>query len=100
MIAQVDEEQTAVVALAVNPARQPYGAADVARAQLAARMATVVGQRGAHRASAFRTSGFTSGRSPRSSTAAWPQKPWVMRSSSCFFTFLRLISKDTRWPSL
>ena len=96
MVAQIDEEQAAVVALAVNPTRQPHGAADVARTQLAARMGAVRRQRGAHRACALRTSGFTSGRPPRSSTAACPQKPWVMRSSSCFFTFFRLTSKDTR----
>jgi hypothetical protein len=41
MITQVYEEQMAVIALAVDPARKTYGFADVAGAQLGAGMCTV-----------------------------------------------------------
>src|SRR5205823_12909384 len=112
VVAQVDEEQPAVVALAMDPARQPHGAADVARAQLAARVRAIRGQGVAHllgplwgsppwgcRGSCGRARAFGVGRRAGSSRVAYPQKPWVTRSSSCFFTFFRLTSKDTRSPS-
>ena len=43
MIAQVDEQQVAVVALAMHPARQPGRLADMCGAQLAAGMGAVDG---------------------------------------------------------
>jgi hypothetical protein len=41
MIAQVDEQQVAVVAPAVNPARKADGRADVGSAELAAMMGAI-----------------------------------------------------------
>jgi hypothetical protein len=41
MVAQIDEQQVPVIALAVNPAGNPDGFADVAEAQLGAAVGTV-----------------------------------------------------------
>jgi hypothetical protein len=41
MITQVDEEQVAVIALAMHPSREPDGLADVAGAQGCAGMGTI-----------------------------------------------------------
>jgi hypothetical protein len=46
-VAKVDEQQVAVIALAVDPARQLHALADVALAELAAAMGTI----GVHRKS-------------------------------------------------
>jgi len=41
MVAQIDEEQLPVVALAMDPAREPDGRAGIGEAELAARMGSV-----------------------------------------------------------
>jgi hypothetical protein len=41
MVAQIDEEKVAVIALAVNPARKPDRSAVVGKAQLAAGMRAI-----------------------------------------------------------
>ena len=41
MVAQIDEDQPAMVAAAIDPARQPHGLADIGFAQLAAGMGAI-----------------------------------------------------------
>jgi hypothetical protein len=57
MVAQVDEEQLPVVALAMNPAGEPDGGAGIAEAELAASMGSVSVHRHAFGKSRFPPSG-------------------------------------------
>ena len=42
MVAEIDEQQPAVIAHAMHPARQPHGLADILFAQRAASMGAIV----------------------------------------------------------
>ena len=72
VVAQVDEEQMAVVALAMDPAGQPGRHADVLGPQLAAGVGAI--RRRRHPRSRVPVSGFTV-TAPEASGAAKPQKP-------------------------
>src|SRR5438876_5058675 len=72
VVAEVDEQEAAVVAFAMDPTRQPRRGARVLGPELAARMRPVAGQPVAH---ARPPSASSSSTSPDSSTVRWAPDP-------------------------
>src|SRR5258708_2129169 len=86
MIAQVDEQEPAVIADAMHPARDPYGLADVALAERVASVGAV--------AMHDRTQGFGVARSARKAHGGWGLS--TSRHTVCTPRFLPERSEVTR----
>src|SRR5262245_56787616 len=94
VVAKVQEQEVAVIALAMHPPGEAGGEPHVLGAELAARVRAVAMHRSAYGVSTAEPSGRISD-SPK---IRYPLTPWLARSSSCLRSRLFRDSTETRCP--